>query len=939
VRGLLERERELAAIDALVGAGCGVLMVEGALGIGKTALIEAARSRAEDLGHVVLRARGSELEAGFAFGVVRQLFERRVLGAGPAEREGLLGGPAAAVRPLFLGDVQGGGADDRSFAVVHGLFWLAVNLAAEGPVLAAVDDAQWADEPSLRWLAYLAPRLEGLPIGLIVAVRPGRDVLRSASLSGVRAAASVVRPRLLSEAAVGEVVRAMVGGVASEELCAAVWSASGGNPFYATELLRSLELEEQPSPAGLDPTVSLAGGLEAVASRVLARLNAREPGALGLAHALAVLGDGCDLRHAAAVAGVDVSAAARLAVRLVRLEILATDDPPVFLHPVIRLALESSLAHDERDLLHRAAARVRYADGAPAGQVAAHLAQVRPAADEWVSARLREAARAAFETGAPAAAADLLARALAEPPASGERVAVLREAASAEAAAGREIACVHLEEALRLTADPRERAEIALLVAEAYAGLFRWVEAVDVIERALAELGAADETLAARLNGQLIVCGLHDARRASRVAPLIDRLREGEIGAGSGEAVAVGRGMAMVLAGRRAEQAARPLDEALVAADARAENWDTRAALLWSLIVAERFDGVSAALVPMVDEARRSGSARGLIAVYSTLGLLHLRLGALPEADAAARVALGVLREGDFAPGLAFAATVLAEVAVEAGELAEAEELLVLLPSETLPPGVGTVLIPAARGRLRLAQGRAAEAVREFEACAGMFSAELWGIELRDVGYLHARSGAALALLRLGERERALELAHAELVDVRVFAAPRALGVSLRVAGLAEGGPRGVELLGESVDVLRGSPAVLERARSLAELGSALRRSGRRAAAREPLAEALDLAAHCGARPLSLRAREELKAAGARPRRVWRTGVEALTPSELRIVRLAAAGRTNREIAHELFVTPKTVEGHLSRAYGKLGIAGREQLPDKLDEKTRVLSL
>jgi len=211
---------------------------------------------------------------------------------------------------------------------------------------------------------------------------------------------------------------------------------------------------------------------------------------------------------------------------------------------------------------------------------------------------------------------------------------------------------------------------------------------------------------------------------------------------------------------------------------------------------------------------------------------------------------------------------------------------------------------------------------------------------MRDVGYLHARSGAAFALLRLGERERARELAQDELADVRAFGAPRALGVASRVAGLAAGGDDGTRLLGESVATLRGSPAVLERARSLVEWGAALRRAGRRAAAREPLVEALDLAARCGAAPLAARAREELRAAGARPRREWRTGAEALTPGELRVVRLAAGGRTNREIAHELYVTLKTVEGHLSRAYAKLGIAGRAQLAEVLDgEKTRVPTL
>src|SRR6185437_11078946 len=125
--------------------------------------------------------------------------------------------------------------------------------------------------------------------------------------------------------------------------------------------------------------------------------------------------------------------------------------------------------------------------------------------------------------------------------------------------------------------------------------------------------------------------------------------------------------------------------------------------------------------------------------------------------------------------------------------------------------------------------------------------------------------------------------------DVRAFQAPRALGVALRAVGLATGGDDGIRRLDESVATLRRSPAVRERARSLVEWGAALRRAGRRVAAREPLAEALDLAARCGARPLAARAREELKATGARPRRAWRTGVEALTPTELRIVRLAAA--------------------------------------------------
>jgi DNA-binding CsgD family transcriptional regulator len=342
----------------------------------------------------------------------------------------------------------------------------------------------------------------------------------------------------------------------------------------------------------------------------------------------------------------------------------------------------------------------------------------------------------------------------------------------------------------------------------------------------------------------------------------------------------------------------------------------------------------------MLPEVHGSGNARGLIAAYSTLGLLKLRQGALPEADAASRVALRVLQDGDFEPGLPFAAAVLADIAIESGDLGEAQALLDLLPQEGWPAGVATVLIPAARGRLRLAQGRPAEALADFHICAEMFSVDVWGVELRDVGYVHARSCAAQALLGLGQRQPACELAEAELADVRVFGTRRALGVASRVAGLAHGGERGLELLGESVAVLATSPALLERAKSLAELGAALRRAGQRGAARDPLAEALDLAARCGARPVASRARDELQATGARPRRAWRRGAESLTPSELRIVRMAAEGKTNREIAHSLYVTLKTVEGHLARSYVKLGISGRRQLREALDEeKTRVPTL
>lgn len=927
---LLEREAELAAIRSVLADG-GTLMIEGGAGIGKTSLLTAAAQQAADAGHEILRARGSELEADFPFGIVRQLFERRVTEATRQERRGIFVGPAAATRSLLSGAHTDTLANDISYAVLHGLYWLAVNLAAARPLLIAVDDAHWADNASLRWLAYLAPRLGGLPIGLVISLRPAPAPTEAAPLQAIRVEARVVRPGLLSEQATAVMVRRAESG-ATDNLCHALWTTSGGNPFYLTELLRGENL-------GPSEGEALAQAPEGVTRHVASRVRRLDAQALRLAQSLAVLGDGCELRHVAALASLEVEPASRLLTALVELEILASAAPPRFLHPIIRAAVEASIGTDERDAAHRAAARMLHAEGGASGRIGAHLMRVQPAAEGWVVDRLLDAAATAVASGAPQAGAELLRRALDEPPSAADRVSVLLEAGRAEALAGQETARLRFEEAKALTTNGQERAAVALELAHAHADFFRWVDAVDVSEAALGDLGEADANLQAKLEAQVVVAGLRDARRASRVMPALERLaslqREGDP-----TAYLLARGMTLLwIAGRPAEEVRATLEEAFANPGAASENWDTRGPAVWALIFVEGFASAQAVLDAMRAEVERSGTARGLFTTFSTLGLLNLRLGALPEAETAARVVLDVMETADFAPGWPLLATVLADIAIEAGQLEEAESVLLPLFEREPHAGLGTVQPVAALGRLRLAQGRPAEALGQFETARALFSTDAWGLPMRDNGFLHARSGAAQALLGLGERERARELADQELAEARAFGASRALGIALRVAGMARR-DAGMEFLEESVKVLRSSPAQLELGHSLCELGAALRRSGSRQAARAPLAEALDLAARCGAHPLATRARDELRATGARPRRDWRQGIEALTPSELRIARLAAEGRTNREIAQLLYVSPKTVEGHLARAYGKLQISGRPELAQGLGgEKTRVPSL
>jgi DNA-binding CsgD family transcriptional regulator len=271
---------------------------------------------------------------------------------------------------------------------------------------------------------------------------------------------------------------------------------------------------------------------------------------------------------------------------------------------------------------------------------------------------------------------------------------------------------------------------------------------------------------------------------------------------------------------------------------------------------------------------------------------------------------------------LAYTYAHLAEVLAERGELAEAVRTLELSSVHENQPTWHTAYLLEPRARLRIASGEVEEGLADLLAAGERI--ESFGI--RNPSYSAWRSQAALALLGLGDRQEARRLVGEEIDLARRWGAPRPLGVALRAAGLVEGGDDGIELLRESVGVLATSQAQLERAKSFTELGAALRRANRRAEARPTLEEGLELAHRCGAIVLAERTHTELLATGARPRRLVRRDVDSLTPSERRVAQMATEGQTNREIAQALFVTPKTVETHLSHVYRKLGIQARSQL-------------
>ena len=314
---LLERESPLEAIDRGIARAAesqpALVVIEGAAGLGKTALLREARRAAEGAGQVtVLLGHPGELEATFPHGVVRQLLGGPLSKASEGAREELLAGPAGGA-VLALEDHAGDAPPfDSSFGILNSLYWLTVNLAAQKPVAIFVDDAHWADPPSLRFLGHLLRRIEGLPVAIVVALRPNEPNAPQALLDALRLdpLADLMALDPLSEAASASIVRERASAPADEEFCGACHRASAGNPLYLLELIRALEKEEvRPSREAVDRVAAVWPA--SVARHVLRRVAGHGPEAAELASAMALLGDGAALSHAAKVAGLTAGRGAR----------------------------------------------------------------------------------------------------------------------------------------------------------------------------------------------------------------------------------------------------------------------------------------------------------------------------------------------------------------------------------------------------------------------------------------------------------------------------------------------------------------------------------------------------------------------------------------------------------------------------------------------------
>lgn len=919
-RILLERAAELAVIDehldAAAGERGGVTVVSGPPGIGKTGLLSAARRRAGQRGFEVLWASGAELEQDFPFGIARQLYER-LLGD-----EALFEGAAGLARPM-LEATPDGHAAEPGYGLLHGLYWLTANLCERTPLLICVDDVHWADGPSLRLLEFLAVRVDDLGCMHLLGARDREQVSvpRPPDALLLDSRNRAVRPAPLSAGGARALLQTVLHADPGEAIARAAHEMTGGNPFFLTELAGEIALHDERDESlvrSLAPT--------RVQEQVQVRLSRLPAEAARAAHALAVLGDNVSAELIGALAALEPGALARASGGLVAAGLTTADTPLSLAHPLLRTALHEGMPPSERAALHRRAAELLLEAGA-VDQAGAHLLVLPPAADPWVAGRLRESARHALTRGAPETAITMLDRAMFEPPPAGHRPEIHLDLGIAASRVGMQAGFGHLVEAFETSRDAsvRVRAAAELLFVGSLSG--RSAEAANLGLRALPLLDRVAPRLQESLLAGLLMMKIHSAQSRRLVSGRLAALEARTAGPDApAPAVAAHCFERLVAGGTTALELARDAERALRDGLVEAVGADGPTAYMavMCLSFADRHRAAEGWYATLVEDARRRGSATGLVAAHAIRAVSRERAGRLTGAEADAAASLELLSQ---TPGLEYmgclASTALVRARLHRGDIDGALDAAGRFGPAAFEQG--TVLLQPlqeARARVLLAQGHPEEALAVLEDIRVW--ADAWGAEAGM--WAPWRTMTALTLSDLGDRSGAERIAVEAVALAQDFGAAHPLGVALRTLGIVRG-PDGLAQLGEAALVLEGADSPVELAACQVALGAQLAECGRREEAVETLRSGLAAATDTGAHATSERAYSLLHALGRRPRRAAVSGLEALTATESRVAELAAQGLSNRQIAESLFVTVKTVEKQLSACYRKLGIDSRIQLP------------
>lgn len=892
---------EVSAIDRAledVSEACGrVIVIEGAAGVGKSAL----------LGELAAAAAARHFRVGFA----RAGRQDHELQGGPL-RAALAGLDTAFHHAPLSPSLLDGAETMEPFAVL-------------------LDDAHRADELSLRTLTQVAKRVRSRGVLLAIALRPhllDGSMRRSVEeLSGLDHAARITLRPLTREAA-DELIRELLPD-APPAFCEECAELTGENPFLLNELLAWINANHF-EPRSRAP----AAALKPVPPRpmrqfVLGQLEELGPECMEIATAIALADRPLSLADAAQVAGLLSEPSVEALDRLLESGLLSAGEPLTFAASMtadcLRAEAPSGLAAD----LRRRAAELTAECGFDNELTRHHLLLAPPTGDARVVQQLVELADHAVSGGNPDEASVLIRRALGED--VGDRQAksrLLVRLGHVNLLQGHASSTASLATGVAGLDHNWDRADalLKLGIAQVAAGSPR---DASLTFAAAGELAPAGHPLRARAEVQSAFAGLLVPERRSSAAARIEALNA----APEAAAPRVAAELQLARAWQRLGQAA-PCAEvadmtrrAVAAYDGGREElggyFETVAVIV--LALADDFAGATS----VCDGAARSALAAGSVLARRNLELARaltlLHSGRVRESVVSCTTLLGPDHDVSRFNG-AGAVPVLAAGLYERDESA-AGEMLVHNALESMPQELPQLLLLEAKARLCLDRGQLAAALGAIHEAK--YLADSLGIA--NPAVVSWQPLAALCYTRLGDVRHARDLIADAVEIAEAFGAPRARAQTLRVKARFDGGAAGLRQLEQAHSMISVSGAALEQAKVLVEYGAALHRTGRDQAARACLRQGIDLADRLGARRVSRWGLAALLSSGGRPRRMRTTGPAALTPAERRVVKLASAGATNREIADMLVVTRKTVEWHLSKAFVKLNVRSREQLSAVMD--------
>ncbi|WP_165953704.1 LuxR family transcriptional regulator [Streptomyces sp. 8K308] len=880
-----------------------VVLLEGGAGSGKSLLLDAVAEHASREGAVVLRAAAREGDAG-PFSVLRQLLLSPSLPAAVGQRLARLLRGAGHWQPTWR-DTTGDGRPHLS--EIHEFSQAVRELAEERPLLLAVDDLGHADEASLELLLQAIRRCRGVRLVLVATKSLGRDPTRAAFHTELLRQPHFrrLRVRPLNEAEVAAVV-ATYPIAASREFTRSCYAISGGNPLVLRALLDDHLLATGGGGSGPDDGVVVG---EAYAEAILTCVHRAGPRVSEIAAGLAVLGESASPERVGRLLDILPATVPQA------LEVLAASgvlDGCRFRHPNARIAVLDRLDATRRAALHRRAAALLYAAGAPGSAIADHLVAVPGAAPAWAPRVFEEAADLALAEGRVASAIGWLERA--QQASVGTRLhahlqhrlaAVARRlgpstvdqylAGPLVALRAGELAAPHFAPLIRLLAGQGRMDEAR----EALERLHTLATGAGAAVEAKAHLAALYVSSARPVPRSVSPAGVEQMHQTVMPWSMV----EGGVGA-SADAVAAAEDLL-----RLSELTDATFDAMVGALKLLAQSDQPSRALHWCEELLARAD------------LRRAPGWRVVVACVG--GGAALRMCRLAEAERLARHSLGLIHERDdvFTAG---PISLLVQVATLAGRHEEATRLLNRPMPEALQNNLLGIHYRRARAVYYRATQRNHSALRDSLATGGL--AQRWGLDHAIV--LPWRAEAARTLLAMDDREPAERYAR-DQIERTDQSVPRGRRLVRRLgAALAPVADQPARLT-ELADELAEGEDRLELLAVLLDLAEAHGAVGDRQRAAEVAGRAVRLARESGALALAQRGLRLIWAGPGRPAAGTGTGTgaESLSDSERRVASLAAAGETNRAIAGRLYITMSTVEQHLTRVYRKLGIQGRHELP------------